>query len=205
MHFHGSIPKKLLQPIWESQEKQARFIAAASHEIRNPVNTILFAIGAMEKGTPQQQKEFASIAGKESKRLVRLTNELLTLARSDNHIFQVNFGRTELDTIILDCYEAFSAPAREKKIRLSVKLSDDAIIAEHMDGERIKQVVAILLDNAISYTPENGSVLLKCVKTTKTFCIEVADTGIGIDDKVKSRLLHYSYSSKKLCMPSSFL
>ncbi len=191
--FSWFYTKKLLKPIQESQEKQTQFIAAASHEIRNPVNTILSALGAMEKGTPEQQRDFAAIAGKEGKRLARLTNDLLTLARSDNHSFQTSFGRTELDTLVLECYEAFSTPAREKKIKLSVELPDDTLVAESVDSERMKQVIAILLDNAISYTPEGGTVVLKCSETVKSYCIEVADSGIGIDDAAKKRIFDRFY------------
>lgn len=68
---------------------------------------------------------------------------MLMLARSDNHSFQTNFGRTEFDTLVLECYEAFSAPAREKKIKFSVELPDDTLVANHMDSERMKQVIAI--------------------------------------------------------------
>lgn len=191
--FSWFYTKKLLKPIQESQEKQSQFIAAASHEIRNPVNTILSALGAMEKGTLEQQREFAAIAGKEGKRLARLTDDLLTLARSDNHSFQTAFGRAELDTLILDCYDAFSAPAREKKIKLFVELPDNSIAANNVDSERMKQVIAILLDNAISYTPESGIVILKCTETAKMFCIEVADNGIGIDDAAKKRIFERFY------------
>lgn len=191
--FSWFYTNKLLKPIQESQEKQSQFIAAASHEIRNPVNTILSALRAMEKGTPEQQREFAAIAGKEGKRLVRLTNDLLILTRSENHIFQVNFERTELDTLVLECYEAFSYLAREKKIKLSVELPDDTLVANHVNSERLKQVIAILLDNAISYTPEGGTVIMKCTETTKTYCIEVIDNGIGIDDAVKKQIFDRFY------------
>lgn len=191
--FSWFYTKKLLKPILESQERQSQFIAAASHEIGNPVNTILSALGAMEKGTLEQQREFVVIAGKESKRLARLTNDLLTLARSDNHSFQTSFGRTELDTLVLECYEAFSALAREKKIKLSVELQDDSIVANNVDSERVKQVIAILLDNAISYTPEGGAVILNCSETTKAYCIEVADSGIGIDAALKKRIFDRFY------------
>lgn len=191
--FSWLYTNKLLKPIQESQEKQAQFIAAASHEIRNPVNTILSALVAMEKGTPKQQKEFASIAVKEGRRLARLTNDLLALAGSDNHSFQTNFGKTELDTLVLECYEAFSAPAKEKKIMLSVELPNNTLVAESMNGEQMKQVIAILLDNALSYTPEGGSVILKCSETTKAYCIEVADSGIGIDDIAKKQIFDRFY------------
>lgn len=57
----------------------------------------------------------------------------------------------------------------------------------------MKQVIAILLDNAISYTPEGGTVSLKCSETVKSYCIEVADSGIGIDDAAKKRIFDRFY------------
>lgn len=191
--FSWFYTNKLLKPIQESKEKQSQFIAAASHEIRNPVNTILSALRAMEKGTTEQQREFSAIARKEGKRLARLTNDLLTLTKSDNCSFQVNFERTELDTLVLECYEAFSPLAREKKIKLSVKLPDNTLVANHMDSERIKQVINIFLDNAISYTPEGGTVIIRCTETTKAYCIEISDNGIGIDDKAKKQIFERFY------------
>lgn len=195
--FSWIYTKKLLMPIKESQEKQSQFIAAASHEIRNPVNTILSALGAMEKGSLQQQKEFASIAEKEGKRLACLTNDLLTLARSDSHNFQTTFSRTELDTLVLECYEAFLAPAKERNIKLSIELPEDSIVADNVDSERIKQVVAILLDNAISYTQEGGTVIIRCIQTIKSYCIEVADNGNGIDDTSKKQIFDRFYRADK--------
>lgn len=191
--FSWFYTRHLLRPIQESQVKQTQFIAAASHEIRNPVNTILSALSAMKKGTPEQQKEFSAIAAKEGKRLRLLTDDLLLLARSDSHSFPMTPGDVELDTIVLDCYEAFTAPAREKKIHLSVELPEDAILAKHIDAERIRQVAAILLDNAISYTPSGGIVQIRCWETAKNYCLAVADNGIGISDKEKKSIFDRFY------------
>lgn len=191
--FSWFYTKHLLKPINESQIRQAQFIAAASHEIRNPVNTILSALSAMDKGNDKQRQEFTAIAKKEGRRLTLLTDDLLMLARSDNHSFSTQFGKAELDTIVLDCYEAFAAPAREKNIRLSVELPEGAVIASNIDSERIKQVIAILLDNAISYTPDSGTVILRCSETSKAYLIEVIDNGIGIDDSHKNNIFQRFY------------
>jgi len=191
--FSWFFTKKLLKPIQESQDKQTQFIAAASHEIRNPVNTILSALSAMEKGTDEQKREFASIAQKESRRLSKLTSDLLTLARSDKHTFIIRSSRTELDTIILECYEAFTVMAKEKNIKLTVKLPDKAIISNNMDCDRVRQVIAILLDNAVSYTPEGGNILLECEENSKSYSIKVADNGIGIPDEIKEKIFDRFY------------
>lgn len=57
----------------------------------------------------------------------------------------------------------------------------------------MKQVITILLDNAISYTPAGGTVILKCSETAKAYCIEVVDNGIGIDDTAKKRIFDRFY------------
>ena len=193
--FSRFFTKKLLRPIDESQKRQNEFIAAASHEIRNPVNTILSALSAMDKADSSQQRELITIARKEGRRLANLTGDLLTLARSDAKSFTANFGAAELDTIILECYEAFSPRAAEKHIRLSVELPDDTVMAEHVDSERIKQVAAILTDNAISYTPEGGTVVLSLESTGTEHIIRVTDSGEGIPDDQKQKIFERFYRS----------
>lgn len=191
--FSYFFTKKLLKPIDESQKRQNEFIAAASHEIRNPVNTIMSALSAMEKAEETQQKELVDIARKEGKRLARLTGDLLTLARSDSGTFSAKFGTAELDTIVLDCYEAFSPRAAQKNIRLDIELPEDISQAQHMDGERIKQVVAILLDNALSYTPEGGRIGLMLRQSEKGHIIKVSDSGSGIPDESKEKVFERFY------------
>lgn len=178
----------LLKPVRESQEKQAQFIAAASHEIRNPVNTILSALGAMEKGDADQQKEFRRIAVKEGRRMAELTNDLLTLTRSDNNRLQLDLKKCEPDTILLDCYEAFQQPAREKNISISAELPDEQISAEKMDPDRIRQVLAILADNAVSYTPQGGKIIFRCFSDGKNCCFEVSDNGSGVPAEMKDKI-----------------
>ncbi len=185
---------KLLQPIQKSQKQQADFIAAASHEIRSPVHTILSALRAIEAPRDGRQGNgFLDIAREEGQRLTYLTNDLLMLARGNSNSISVNFGRTELDTIVLESYEAFLQPAREKQIALTVSLPEDELISEHMDGERIRQVISILLDNAISYTPEHGTVALQCEKTKNHFILKVADNGAGLSKEQKQHIFERFY------------
>ena len=191
--FSWFYTKGLLKPIQQSRDRQTQFIAAASHEIRNPVSTILFALGAMEKGNAAEQKKFTLIAQNEGKRLRLLTEDLLTLARSDNQSFPVSFGKVQLDTIIVESYEAFTAPTLEKGIHLCIELPKNTLQAEHMDGERIRQVISILLDNAISYTPAGGTIRLICSENAKQHCIEVIDNGTGITDENKKHIFDRFY------------
>ena len=183
---------RLLRPIDEAAKRQNEFIAAASHEIRNPVNTMMTALSAMEKAEPSQQGELISIAQKEGRRLARLTGDLLTLARGDAGSFKAEFGDAELDTIVLDCYEAFSLRAAEKGIDLKVELPEESVNVR-ADASRISQAISILLDNAISYTPKGGRVGLFLEKGAKNTTIKVTDNGEGIPDEYKEKIFERFY------------
>lgn len=185
--------KRLLKPVKTAHEQQSHFIAAASHEIRNPVNTIMSALEAMDKSDGEKRREFANIARKEGKRLTLLTEDLLTLARSENGSLVTDKMPVELDTLILDCYEAFIAPAQEKSITLNIILPEESVPKTEVNSERIKQVIAILLNNAISYTPPNGKVDICYLLDSQWHIISVKDSGNGISDDDLAHIFEYFY------------
>ena len=185
--------KKLLAPIKESRQRETEFIAAASHEIRNPVNNIKAAVDSIEKADDPHRTELISIARKECGRLARLTGDLLTLARSDSKTFTANFGTAELDTIALDCFEAAMPKACGKGIRFDIDLPDDTLTAENIDSGRISQVISILLDNAVSYTPAGGHIRLSLYDEGKHHIIKVSDSGCGIPDGKKKKVFERFY------------
>ncbi len=191
--FSYVFTRMLLKPIRQAHEQQAHFIAAASHEIRNPVNTIISALDAMDKSEGTQRDSFADIARKEGNRLILLTEDLLTLARSDNGNFTSNFAPAELDTILLDCYEAFMAPAQEKEIHINIKLPEENVPIANIDSERIKQVISILLSNAVSYTPERGKIDISYSVETQWHIIIISDNGSGISDEDKRHIFERFY------------
>ena len=183
----------LLKPIRTFQEQQTYFISAASHEIKNPVNTIISALDAMCIADDEHKKEFMSIAKKEGKRLIYLTEDLMTLVRTDKKNFNVSFAPAELDTLIIECYEAFMAPAQEKHISLSVNLPDENSIRIMADHERIKQVISIIISNAIEYTPQNGKIDISYSICKNEHIIEISDNGMGISDEDKAHIFEKFY------------
>lgn len=195
--FSWLFTKKLLMPIKKTHEQQAHFIAAASHEIRNPVNTIISALDAMQQCDGEQREEFANIARREGERLTVLTEDLLTLARSDKGSFTTEMKPTELDTLVISCYEAFLAPAREKSIELKITLPEDISPPAPADSERIKQVVSILLSNAVSYTPENGIISIGYSFDKAWHTITVEDSGPGISDEDKEHIFERFYRADR--------
>lgn len=187
----------LLKPIAENQQKQAMFVAAASHELRTPLSVILSAAECCRDAAPERQEGFIRTIYQEGLRVSSLVTDMLTLSQSDSHRFPVRKEPTELDTLLMNSYEAFEPLAREKSIRLSLTLPDGALPLCNVDPERISQVIAILLHNAISYTPEQGRIELSLARHKERFAVSVQDNGIGISDADKKRIFDRFYRVEK--------
>lgn len=187
----------LLKPIAENQRKQAMFVAAASHELRTPLSVILSAAECCRNAAPERQEGFIRTIYQEGLRVSSLITDMLTLSQSDSHRFPVRKEPTELDTLLMNSYEAFEPLSQEKSIQLSVELPDEALPLCSVDPERISQVVAILLHNAISYTPEHGHITLSLARHKERFIISVQDNGIGISDADKKKIFDRFYRVEK--------
>lgn len=188
---------RLLNPIIESQKKQALFIASASHELRTPLSVILSATECCRTAPPERQEGFLKTIWQEGLRVSSLVNDMLTLSQSDNHRFPIRMKPTELDTLLMNTYEAFEPLAQEKDILLSIQLPDGALPLCTADPERISQVLSILLHNAISYTPEHGKIRLSLTRQRDKFHLSVTDNGIGISDEDKKHIFDRFYRVEK--------
>lgn len=210
--FSFFFTKKLLIPIEQNRLEQIRFVAAASHELRTPLAVILSCTGAIrghngKKALPEEEETFLNTIYSEGHRMKRLIDDMLFLSQADSHTFSVHPEPIEPDTILLNSYEAFEPMAAEKNISLRISLPDCAMPPCLGDRERLQQLIAILLHNAVSYTPENGSILLSLTygKSRKadpdlrrrqdSYTISVADNGIGIPDEEKAKIFRRFYRS----------
>ena len=187
---------KLLHPILESQQRQARFISSASHELRTPLAIILSSIDCCQNTKTDNPQKFLKTIKQESLRMSSLINDMLVLSESDQHL-PIHKKPVELDTLLINSYEAFEALAREKEIALSLKLPEDALPPCLCDPDRISQVISILIHNAISYTPENGEINLSLSYEKKSFFLSVRDNGIGISDEDKKKIFDRFYRAEK--------
>lgn len=188
---------RLLKPIIENQQKQTQFIASASHELRTPLAVILSAAECCKTASSDKQEGFLKTIKQEGIRMSALVNDMLTLSQSDNHRFSVQIKPVELDTLLINSYEAFEPLAKEKSISLTLSLPEKALPPCSADPERICQVVSILLHNAISYTPVQGKISLSLSYEKERFCISVEDNGIGISDEDKKKIFDRFYRAEK--------
>ena len=191
--FSWYYTRRLLSPIQEAQQKQNNFIAAASHELRTPLAVILSSVSAIHSSPASQQETFLRTIDSESQRMAALVNDMLTLARADNHSWSFSFQETELDTLLLNSYEAFYPLAKNKDLSLQITLPEEVLPLCYCDADRITQVIAVLLSNAISYSDPMNAIHLSLDFSQELFQITVTDHGIGISPEAKKHIFDRFY------------
>ena len=151
---------KILKPVSESYEKQKRFITDASHEIKTPLTIIDANTEVIEM--MEGENEWTSSTRKQIARLTSLTEKLVFLSRMDEEATKLEMLEFSLSDAILDTAEPFKAVARTKGKKLTIDVTDKILYTG--DEKTIRQLISILLDNAIKYSGcssvryENGNV-----------------------------------------------
>ncbi len=188
---------RMILPLIENRRKQTEFIASASHELRSPLTVMLSALSAMKDAAPPDAERFARTIALEGKRMSRLIDDMLALSNADSSHLSMRKSDVELDTLLLSAYEKFEPLAKDKNISLDIDLPDTSIPPCRCDKGRIEQVLSILLDNALSYTPSGGSIRLSLQASTDKFTLRVADNGAGIPDTEKKAVFDRFYRCDK--------
>lgn len=191
--FSWLYTKRLLLPLEENQKRQTEFIAAASHELRSPLAVILSSLSALKIATPKEAPRFYDAIESEGHRMSRLIEDMLSLANADNHSWKIQMAPAELDTLLLKAYESYEPLAHKKHISLHISLPEDTLPVCLCDEARIMQVLAVLIDNAISYTPEGGCITLTLRQQKETIQLQVSDNGPGIPDSQKEAVFRRFY------------
>jgi two-component system OmpR family sensor kinase len=169
---------EMLTSLEEAYCAQQRFVADASHELRAPLTAIQGNLELLRRHPTMPAAERAeSLAEveRESSRLTRLVADLLALARADAGM-KLSQHSVDLDAIVLESFRAAHQLAQGQKL----SLDPFEPVRVRGDADRLKQLVLIMLDNALKYTPpgEQVTVGLQCCQASAE--IRICDTGVGI-------------------------
>ncbi|MDD3307113.1 MAG: HAMP domain-containing sensor histidine kinase [Acetobacterium sp.] len=187
----------MVKPVAEAFEKQKRFISDASHELKTPLSVISVNADVLEAdiGT----NKYLSYIQSESTRMNTLVNSLLTLARLDASKPIGVYSPFDLSNAVESIALTFESTAFEEHKNYSLKIEDG--LSYLGDADKIKQVIAILIDNAIKHADDDGLVELTLKRVGDKIHIEVFNTGAGIpedqQDKIFQRFYRYDESRSK--------
>ena len=166
----------------QASRAKSEFLSRMSHELRTPLNAIL-GFGQMMQADkdllPVDHHNSVEQILKGGWHLLDLINDVLDLARIEEHRLQVDIEPVELAGLLQDCCVLVEPTARARDIIISVD-PVPAALAVHADQRRLKQVVLNLLSNAIKYNRNGGSVRVSCAVDPERVRVSVVDTGIGI-------------------------
>ena len=132
----------------------------------------------------------------EVKKMTKLVSDLLVVARSDNKALKLKPSKFDLGAVAAQTARLMQPLAEQKKITLVADCLPKAII--HADEQKIRQLVLILVDNAVKYTPEGGKVTVEFRKAEMgKVCLAVSDTGIGISPEDQEKVFDRFYRVDK--------
>ena len=159
------------------------FIANISHELRSPITSIRGFVEGMLDGTipPEKHEYYLNVVLDESKRLTRLISDVLDLSRLESGEFSLKMDTFELNELIRIIIIRFENEIEAKKLNVNVVLAGENMYVIG-DRDRIGQVISNLLDNAIKFTPEGGSINIKTKVNGKKIVVSIGDTGVGIPE-----------------------
>jgi two-component system, OmpR family, manganese sensing sensor histidine kinase len=184
-----------MAPVRDSYQRLRQFTADASHELRNPIAVIQTNVQvALEDPDPHLQQDQLRVIERLTRRLGRLVDDLLFLARQDSGMMPLQQDVVRLDELLKEVMEEQNAIALEKDLNLSLKLPENSTEIVQGDRNQITRLLTNLISNAVQYTPEGGKVeVVLQPKMPNMAQIQVKDTGIGIPAEALPQLFERFY------------
>lgn len=187
-----------MQPIRESYQRLKQFTADASHELRNPIAVIQTNVQvalADPDPDPQSQRYHLQVVERLTRRLGKLVDDLLFLARQDSGIVQPQRSTIALDELLLEVAEEQRAIATEKSVSVFCDIQTEQVEIQG-DRDQLSRLLTNLVSNAVQYTPANGKITLELTQKRtngSAMQIKVRDTGIGIPEESLAKLFDRFY------------
>jgi PAS domain S-box-containing protein len=162
------------------EQVKSDFVAAVSHELRTPLTSIYgFAETLLRQDIPfgeDDRRTFLGYIASESERLTEIVDQLLNVARLDAGDLQVERGRIDLGSVVSEVVEMADAGNGH---RFEIDLPDEPLAAE-ADPDKVRQVFNILVENALRYSPQGGTVTVGARRNADRVEVRVVDEGMGI-------------------------
>ncbi len=167
-----------LRPISRAFQRQREFVADASHELRTPLTLIRTNVEAWLRRANGSNRAYARNIVDEVEQLNRIVGDLTTLALADARQLRIEREPIDLNDLVRDLMAETEPLAEERGVRLQPNLNGGARV--EADPGRVRQLLLILIDNALRHTPQGGEVSVDVARRNGRARVVVADTGGGI-------------------------
>jgi len=180
----------------ELDSARKQFIANASHELRTPI----FSLGGFvelleeEDPSPEERAEFVRTMRQQIERLTKLTTDLLDLSQLDAGAVEMRARAVDLTALAREVTREFGARAELRGSRLQLRTPAQPAVALG-DPDRVRQIIRILLDNALTHTPEGTDVTVTTYSANGRAELTVSDAGPGIPQRAQKRIFERFYTA----------
>jgi two-component system, OmpR family, sensor kinase len=187
----------------EMQQRLARldsarkeFIANASHELRTPIFSLGGFVELLEDEDPDEssREEFVRTMREQIDRLTKLTSELLDLSKLDSDALELRPGRVDLARVAEDVAAEFAPAVEHHGSTLEVRTEGERPAIALADADRVSQIVRILIDNALTHTPEGTAIKVTTKPAHGSAALVVSDAGPGIEPRSRGRVFERFYT-----------
>ncbi len=180
----------------ELDSARKKFIANASHELRTPIFSLGGFIELLEEEdpSPEERAEFVRTMREQIERLTKLTSDLLKLSQLDAGGVVLKTRIIDLSSLARDVAREFGPRADLRGSRLELR-TPERPVQTLADPGRVRQIIRILLDNALTHTPEGTSVTVTTYTVDRRAELTVSDDGPGIPQRVQGRVFERFYTA----------
>jgi len=185
--------------IRRDRDRSRDFLADVSHELRTPIAALRTFVELLQGPAgedPEARAEFLESSRQQLERLDWLAQNLLELSKLESGLLDLDLRPDDLRACVESAVEQADAAARRRGLELSLHLPPDPVRIRH-DPQRIGQVVANLVGNALKFTPRGGRVEVRLAPSRDGALLEVRDTGVGIDASELPRIFDRFYRGSR--------
>ena len=178
------------------EQMKSDFVSTVSHELRTPLTSIYgFAETLLRQDVlfgDEERATFLRYIASESERLTSIVDRLLSVAQLDTGAMAVQLAQTDVGAVVSEAVRTAEGADGQNGHRFVVALTDEPLAAE-ADGDKLRQVLAHLLDNAVRYSPAGGTVTVAARRREDAVEVSVEDEGVGIPHAEQERIFRKFY------------
>lgn len=178
------------RPVNEAWRRQQQFLSDASHELKTPLTVIMSSADLLAETAPDSAGYVDNIRS-ESRRMKKLVESMLTLARADDGTHRASYVELDWSDVVADAALAFEPVAFEAHRQLLYDIDEGVRVVG--DGDQLRQVTAVLLDNAIKYAPEGSEIRLRFKAEDRQARLTVENGGAPIPPEKLTHLFDRFY------------
>jgi len=188
---------KTLKPIKEMTERQKIFIQNAAHDLKTPLTALKMQLELALRNNKFTKKDINNLHNsllQDVDSINDLINMLINQTKSQNYKSHIKITNVNVDSLIDSILKTLNVHIKEKKIKISKNISETNLKS---DKNILRELISIILDNAIKFNKDNGSISISTEVKGNKYIIKIKDTGIGISEKDQKQIFERFYKANK--------